>query len=639
MKRADVEMAVVMRLLAFTALMAGCFCIKATTKYSADVCTWNDGGKVAVYKKDEIIMLASDTECICKPPNLECYEKAQNIDEATTDERIEDPCSSSPCQNGGVCEPLEDGDFRCVCSSTRTGKKCESCIPAVVSVQSRYVFEPLRDRVKIPCDFKNANEVLWSPLKNERFFINKEGKLVIHKPRHGDSGSYTCMVINDCGIEASATTELVFTEYVEETAPSMVECPDLVVPSSVSIKPEDYSRAVRSVVKFRCLDNSHDMYGPNRVKCLESGSWSDDPPVCNEPPQCPSPEDPPYCQVAKRKSVYRPGDRVMYLCKNGYANLGHVYQKCGSNLRWIGPGPNCVKAGKSGVKMSCGNPGILENGFQSDESAFSAGSFVQYGCNAGYFLRGPRAIQCGKNGRWSSSPPVCFSVLVDQRVFQDYIKVPEPPCCADLAFVLDSSLSVTDQDFLIAKQLVANLSKLFRKCDVRISLITYCKDAVLNFKGVSFKELDDHLARVRRCYGPTATRLAFDLVRDELLPDNRHCRKFCEPVPTEEYSSGEDRVFIYPCPCMVVEPDCLPCMSKLFFITDGMSNWAGDPCYGAKCLKDNGMEIYSIGVGAHVNVEELEKMASERKGEHVFLAKSYAKSYRLFRGLKPRSYL
>ena len=38
-----------------------------------------------------------------------------------------DPCSMTPCSNGGTCLNLPEGNYMCTCSSGWTGKQCEVC--------------------------------------------------------------------------------------------------------------------------------------------------------------------------------------------------------------------------------------------------------------------------------------------------------------------------------------------------------------------------------------------------------------------------------------------------------------------------------------------------------------------------------
>ncbi len=36
-------------------------------------------------------------------------------------------CNSSPCQNGGVCNPLASGGYYCSCPAGWTGVNCQTC--------------------------------------------------------------------------------------------------------------------------------------------------------------------------------------------------------------------------------------------------------------------------------------------------------------------------------------------------------------------------------------------------------------------------------------------------------------------------------------------------------------------------------
>ena len=64
----------------------------------------------------------------------------------------------------------------------------------------------------------------------------------------------------------------------------------------------------------------------------------------------------------------------------------------------------------------------------------------------------------------------------------------------------------------------------------------------------------------------------------------------------------------------------------LFLITNGKSNWAGDP---RRALKDNGVEIFSVGVTSRINIDELRDIASEPLDTHLYLIRSFDDAVRL----------
>lgn len=196
----------------------------------------------------------------------------------------------------------------------------------------------------------------------------------------------------------------------------------------------------------------------------------------------------------------------------------------------------------------------------------------------------------------------------------------------DLIFVLDKSGSVSNADFRLSLQFVKETVNAFVdvSVDVRFALVTYSRRGELETNFTSPLQLKHVLKDIRRrTYGPTATRRALDIVRDHLLLNNRHCYD-CEP-PTERPADKD--FFTYPCPsCSKSCPglDCSDCGSTLLFlVTDGKSNWAGDPRHAAECLKASGVEIFSVGVTSHINIAELRDIASEPLHSHLYLIRSF----------------
>ena len=214
-------------------------------------------------------------------------------------------------------------------------------------------------------------------------------------------------------------------------------------------------------------------------------------------------------------------------------------------------------------------------------------------------------------------------------------------CKIDLVFVLDKSGSVSNEDFRLSVQFVRETVTTFTsKCDdVRFALITYSKHAELNANFEYASQLTEVLRHVRRgTYGPTATRRGLDKVRDDLLLNNRHCYACLPPTERPE----EKDFFTYPCPsctneCPVRDQRCSHCASTLLFlVTDGKSNWAGDPVHAANCVKASGVEIFSVGVTSHVNLAELRDIASKPFYSHLYLIRSYEDALQLIRGAAKR---
>lgn len=63
----------------------------------------------------------------------------------------------------------------------------------------------------------------------------------------------------------------------------------------------------------------------------------------------------------------------------------------------------------------------------------------------------------------------------------------------------------------------------------------------------------------------------------------------------------------------------------MLIITDGQHNEGGSPITAADNAKAKGIEVFSIGVGSGVDKAELNGMASEPKGMHVFEVNDYCR--------------
>ena len=212
---------------------------------------------------------------------------------------------------------------------------------------------------------------------------------------------------------------------------------------------------------------------------------------------------------------------------------------------------------------------------------------------------------------------------------------PLDDCCIDLIFVLDKSGSVSNQDFKLSLDFVKETVCAYaEKCrDVRYSLITYNKHAEIlyNFTSLDVSQCKHAVQDARRgkkTYGPTATRRGLDSVRDNFLMNNRHDY---ECIPPTERPEDKD-YYTYPCPACSLKikaGSVSTCSTLLFLVTDGKSNWAGDPREAAKCLKSNGVEIFSVGVTSGINLVELRDIASKPLVDHLYLLKNFDDALKL----------
>ncbi|XP_072269756.1 beta-2-glycoprotein 1 [Pyxicephalus adspersus] len=145
----------------------------------------------------------------------------------------------------------------------------------------------------------------------------------------------------------------------------------------------------------------YSLLGANESECLESGKWSQKPPVC-EVVTCPPPPLPKFAQLdfftprEKNISIYQ--DVVTYRCLQNFALIGNENATCTENGTWSGI-PECRD-------VKCNPPTVIPNGFMSFSlyRKYNYKEFVTYGCNPPYTLEGPRISFCDKDGEWSQKP-------------------------------------------------------------------------------------------------------------------------------------------------------------------------------------------------------------------------------------------
>lgn len=532
--------------------------------------------------------------------------------------------------------------FLCFCA-----ENCEE--PTITKCPARVVHQLGSGDIKLRCKATGDPKptISWSPIRSKTRFTDKgEGVLTIRKPVAQDAGIYSCIASNECGRSVKNTTLVIVKINDPAQINNKVKIPCLRFPPIEGVAEVEYDGDLspRTIARFFC-EVEHELFGPTLTECLDNGEWNESAPECLPFRQCSQPKNPPHGKVLYRKPVYQPGDRATFECKKGFTNVGSSYRVCEENLQWSKAKPDCVK-NKKNSRKSCGNPGEIVNGFKiTSHKDYRIGSSVTYKCSQGYFISGASHIICLSTGLWSAAPPTCEMVMEDVDVlannFAEEIDHPDPEssgdpledCCIDLIFVLDKSGSVSNSEFRISLDFVKETVCAYTEicADVRFSLVTYNKHAEILYNYTSVDILNCKYAvrdarRGSKTYGPTATRRGLDTVRDHFLINNRHGYD-CTP-PTER---PEDKDFFsYPCPTCSIGRGLNPnCSTLLFLVTDGRSNWAGDPRNAAECLKSNGVKIFSVGVTSGVNLAELRDIASEPLSSHLYLLKSFDDALKL----------
>lgn len=137
-----------------------------------------------------------------------------------------------------------------------------------------------------------------------------------------------------------------------------------------------------------------------RAECLKE-------PLCRSPPKVNHARNP-----TSSDSFYKLNDRINYSCYPGYQSKGIPEAECrlisanqtgwvwSSNSTSLAPSPfKCVP-------RSCGDPGMIENARRQGES-FIIASSVLYTCNDGYEMIGQARRYCQSDNQWSGQAPQC----------------------------------------------------------------------------------------------------------------------------------------------------------------------------------------------------------------------------------------
>lgn len=95
---------------------------------------------------------------------------------------------------------------------------------------------------------------------------------------------------------------------------------------------------------------------------------------------------------------YWAGELVTFACDAGYHLEGPTNRLCLENGNWSNVVPTCYRM--------CDEPAPLENGYRIGNELWE-GKNVTYGCNKGYWLRGPFVRLCNEIGNWTEDEPTC----------------------------------------------------------------------------------------------------------------------------------------------------------------------------------------------------------------------------------------
>ncbi|XP_067123967.1 complement C2-like [Centruroides vittatus] len=309
-------------------------------------------------------------------------------------------------------------------------------------------------------------------------------------------------------------------------------------------------------------------------------------------------------------------DKVFFSCDNGFRLSGPTYLRC-SQGNWSSTIiPKCLLPFNR-----CKPPNAIKHG--SIMGDWNVGDEIVYFCDAGYRLLGDRSRKCLKSRHWDGIEPICQDeneplTKVAVRLKNQFItKVGEYSSDStaraigveitkiglELIFLIDRSSSIDPIDFKkgieFAKFLVDEFGAengINNNVGTRVAFITFgdTADIVVNVNDEKIKNKEDAkniLDGLMPEGGGTAMTYALDKVIGNILTLLRPKAK-----------------------------------RAIFLLTDGQNNVGQvPPEVTANDLKTEfAFEIFAVGIGQDINVNQLVKIASSPQKNHLFLLKKYS---------------
>uniref|UniRef100_A0AAR2JLN0 C3/C5 convertase n=1 Tax=Pygocentrus nattereri TaxID=42514 RepID=A0AAR2JLN0_PYGNA len=402
-----------------------------------------------------------------------------------------------------------------------------------------------------------------------------------------------------------------------------------------------------SVLTYHCKAG-HYPYPVNSRVCNSEGDWSVmvlpngkivSTATCKEV-LCPAQLQLENGEFLPRKQWFKVGETQAFSCKEGYALRGSVQRNCTELGQWTGTTPVC-----DDQTEDCRNPGTPPGAMRSG-SRFRIGDKVKYRCQSGLDLLGPDVRECLNVREWSGPDPRCqaqytfdlpetvaqamggsLSAVMEvsspelrkkDQGFGRAMKVAEGRL--NIFILLDTSGSISEEDFTKAKQATANLIRKLGSYDVE-----------MKFDIISYATEPKDIITIM---DPSSSSVDFVVRRLMDFNHTSHGKK----TGTNLYNALNE---VYKRLAWLKEQKdgrFNETQNVILIETDGYSNMGNNPQHILSFIRellgykgsaiDNTAEelldVYVFGIGQNVKRTELKNIASSKiKEQHLFVLSSY----------------
>ncbi|KAJ0022390.1 hypothetical protein NQD34_009880 [Periophthalmus magnuspinnatus] len=374
-------------------------------------------------------------------------------------------------------------------------------------------------------------------------------------------------------------------------------CKDVMCPAQLQLDngdfwPRNQWFRVGEVQSFSC-GGGFMLHGTTHRNCTITGEWTGTTPVCRDyemPDDCDDPGTPPGAQSQWFSGQFLIGDRVSYRCQSGLQLLGSAHRECLEHREWSGTAPRCQSP---------------------------------------YMFDSPTAAAAALAGSLAGVMDVLSPEFIKDKTanFQRSIGI-SAGSRLNVFIVLDTSGSITATDFNSSRKATIDLIRKLATYEVQIRyhVLSFATEVIdiVDILNIYTRDNENRVISTLedfdpKCHGPkTGTNLfaALSKVNEKIA--------FLKISEKKHFNETQNVIIIQ---------------------TDGYSNIGNKSSLALKMIRstlgynytaidhthERLLDVYVFGVGSKVKKEELNSLASKKRGEeHLFILENYSNLGKVF---------
>ncbi|XP_068164048.1 sushi, von Willebrand factor type A, EGF and pentraxin domain-containing protein 1 isoform X1 [Antennarius striatus] len=257
---------------------------------------------------------------------------------------------------------------------------------------------------QIPYEFQCLASLTWSgtppvchPVTCGVPSSVRNANYILNTNTYQSTVTYTC----DYGYRPQASMEVVCLASGEWSRP-VLRCVSVLCSEPPSLRDavtvgQNYE--LGNKVHYVCKEG-YTLIGPETRECLPSGDWSDSSAQC-VPRSCGPPPDIDHAEPYESHQLF--GDTANYYCIDGYTSSNNSQMVCNAQGIWAPPdgmdAPRCIA-------NFCLRPPELPHAILEsiNKPKYTSNTEVSYKCEEGFTLNSTATLRCLMGGAWEPSP-------------------------------------------------------------------------------------------------------------------------------------------------------------------------------------------------------------------------------------------